>query len=446
MRQSNQTTGTNQRSIPKTGVPVPLAMLRSPVVGENRGSLRILDDVYQQIRGVVHDRLRGATLQMVQDLFTEEVENMCGPAHCRKGDELYHRGGSDPGSVLLSGQRVAVKKLRMKKNGDDVELKTYTALQHFDLLCDRVMKHMVSGVSTRDYGPLLDEIQGGLGYSKSSVSRAFLRGSQQALDEINGLDLKPYQFISIMIDGIEFGDRTVVATMGILKSEDGNPDKMGAKIVLGLREGDTENWEVVKDLMTSLIDRGLDPSFPYLFVIDGAKALKKAIRKVFGQKPPVQRCARHKERNILKYLSHGYHMEFRRLWKKLHGIAEYGEAEKEHEKLRLWLGQKNHEAATSLSEAEMDTLTVIRLQVPATLRKTLLSTNPLESMYSIVNTKKDRVKNWKSGEESKQVSRWAAVTLKEAQRRVHRVKGHREIPVLEAELRKLMVENKSQAA
>jgi putative transposase len=234
--------------------------------------------------------------------------------------------------------------------------------------------------------------------------------------------------------------------MGIVKAKDGNSKYSGDKIILGLREGDTENWEVVKDLIQSVIDRGLDPAFPYFFVIDGSKALKKAIRKVFGEAPPVQRCVRHKERNILRYLSHGHHMEFRRLWKKLHGMADYAEAEKEHEKLRLWLRQRNHEAADSLDEAEKDTLTAIRLDMPATLRKTLLSTNPLESMFSIVDTKKYRVKNWKRGEPSKQVSRWAAVTLKEAERRVHKVKGYKEIPILEATLRKLMIEKESQVA
>jgi len=414
--------------------------------GAYQQSFQIVKDAYQQIREVVESQMRGAALALVQGLFAEEVQSLCGAAYSRKQEGQCCRGGSDPGSVLLKGQRVAVRKLRLKQDGQDVELKSYTALQHYDLLCERVMRHMLSGVSTRDYDGLLEEVKGGLGLSKSSVSRAFQRGSLAALEEINGRDLKSFEFISIMIDGIEFGDRTVVAAMGILKSKDGNSAVMGDKVVLGLREGDTENWEVVKDLIQSLVERGLDVAFPSLFVIDGSKALKKAIRKVFGEKPPIQRCVRHKERNILKYLSHGHHMEFRRLWKKLHGIADYEEALKEHEKLRLWLRGRNHEALASLDEAETDTLTVIRLRTPSTLRKTLLSTNPLESMYSIVDTKKDRVKNWKTGEENKQVSRWAAATLREAEKRVRKIEGHREIPLLEMELKKLIVENEMQVA
>ncbi len=415
-------------------------------VGVYQPSLHVVKDAYEQIREVVQSQMRGAALAMVRNLFAEEVEGLCGPAFSRKGPGQFHRGGSDPGSVLLHGQRVSVKKLRVKADKEDVELKSYTALQHYDLLCERVMKHMLSGVSTRDYGGLLDDIQGGLGLSKSSVSRAFVKGSQQALDEINGRDLKPYEFISIMIDGIEFGDRMVIAAMGICKSKDGDSKQMGDKIILGLREGDTENSEGVKDLFQSLIDRGLNPEFPYLFVIDGSKALKKGIRRVFGMTPPIQRCIRHKERNILKYLSDGYHLEFLRLWKRLHGMADYEEAKKEYEKLRLWLTQKNHEAAASLDESEMDTLTIIRLKLPALLRKTLLSTNPLESMYSIVGTKKERVKNWKNGEDSKQVSRWAAATLREAENRVHKIQGYRDLVILEAELLKLIVEKEKLAA
>ena len=414
--------------------------------GSNQPSLHIVKDIYAQIRETVAQQMRGSALALVQGLFAEEVAGLCGAAYSRKGTRLFHRGGSDPGTILFGGQRLAVKKLRMKDDREDVELKTYTALQHYDLLCDKVMKHMVRGVSTRDYDGLIDEIEGGLGLSKSSVSRAFVRGSKQALDEINGRDLNPYEFISIMIDGIEFGDRTVIAVMGIIKSKDKNPLQMGEKLILGLREGDTENSEVVKDLLQSLIDRGLDPTLPYLFVLDGSKALKKGIRKVFGEKSPIQRCVRHKERNITKYLAHGHHLEFYRLWKRLHGMADYDDAVKEHEKLRLWLLQRNQAAAASLEEAEMETLTVIQLKVPSMLRTTLLSTNPLESMFSIVDTKKDRVKNWKCGDQERQVSRWAATTLLEAEKRVHKIKGYRDIVILDAELKKLVIENESQVA
>ena len=193
-----------------------------------------------------------------------------------------------------------------------------------------------------------------------------------------------------------------------------------------------------------MIERGLDENTKYLFVIDGGKALKKAIRKVFGNGHPLQRCVRHKERNIVKYLNHGNHIEFRRRWKKLHGYAHYQDAKKEYDQLHAWLSQINLAAANSLEESQMETLTAIRLELPSRLRKTLLSTNPIESMFSIVDDKTDRVKNWKGSPDM--VSRWAATTLKEAEKRVRKIFGHREIPILIEALEKFGVEKEIQVA
>jgi len=402
---------------------------------EYQPSFHIVKNIEQEIRDCVHAQLRGAALHMVQNLFSEEVERLCGPRFSRKGDESCHRTGSDPGSVLLNGQRVAVKKQRVKKGGEELTLQSYSALQHYDLLCERVMKHMLSGVSTRNYEPLLDELEGGLGLKKSTVSKAFIDGSQQLLDEMNSRDLSAHEFCSIMLDGVGFGDRTIITALGITLK--------GKKLILGLKEGDTENWEVAKDLFQNLIDRGLKTDTPILFVIDGSKALRKAIRKVFGN-APVQRCVRHKERNIIAYLNPEHHQEFRRRWKKLHGYAHYDAALAEYQLLSHWLTQMNYEAAQSLAEAEMETLTVIKLNTPALLRKTLLSTNPIESAFSLAKNKMGRVKNWKSAPD--QLSRWAASTLSAVEARFIMVKGFKEIPVLMAELKKLAVENRQEVA
>lgn len=399
-------------------------------------SFRLIKDVTTEIREMVEGELRGAAVAMVRGLFLEEMEKLCGPMFTRKGSEFCHRGGSDPGSVILQGQRVKLQKPRLKRGGKEVELQTYAALQGYDLLSGRVTKKMLAGVSSRDYGDLLEDIEGSTGLSKSTVSRAFLRGSKQALEEINGRDLTSYDFVSIMVDGIELGNRCVIVALGIT-------DK-GKKILIGLREGDTENWEVCKDLFQSLISRGLKTQFPVLFVTDGSKALKKAIRKVFGDSHPVQRCVRHKERNILSYISHGYHLEFRRRWKKLHGCVDYVTAKREYFALVDWLGRINNSALNSLEEAEMETLTVIKLQVPRTLRTTLMSTNPIESAFSIAKPKMMRVKNWKTG--SDQASRWTAATLLLAEKKFRIIRGHKSIPVLVNELKKLRLENQAEVA
>jgi putative transposase len=382
-----------------------------------------------QIRDMLREQMRNSVLEMIQGFFSQEVEELCGKPFSRKLESKNHRGGWDKSSVILDGERVQVKKPRVRAGGDEVVLESHSALQEFDMLCERVTKHMLHGVSTRNYEPLLDEVAGSLGLKKSSVSKAFVKGSKQALEEINARDLKPYDFVAIMIDGIGFGERTVVAAIGFTRR--------GEKLVLGLREGDTENAEVCRDLLTALIDRGLSTKRPILFVTDGGKALKKAIRKVFGTYAPIQRCVRHKERNVIGYLPKANHMEFRRRWKKLHGNVSYNLAKKEHQELLDWLGEINDAAMTSLAEADQETLTVIKLNVPALLKKTLLSTNPIESAFSVVEYKTRRVKNWKSGTD--QASRWAASALLEAEKRFRQVKGFKEIEVLVEALNKLNV-------
>jgi transposase-like protein len=282
---------------------------------------------------------------------------------------------------------------------------------------------------------LLDDVAGGTGLSKSAVSSAFVKASRGALDELNSRDLSQYCFVSIMIDGIGFGDRTVVAALGITVT--------GQKLLLGLREGETENWEVARDLLESLIARGLKHDQPILFVIDGGKALKKAILKVFGPSP-IQRCVRHKERNILRYLPEDRHIEFRRRWKKLHAMNDLAAAMKEYDELVHWLGHINHAALQSLEEAGRETLTVIKLNIPPLLKATLLSTNPIESMFSIQKPKVSRIKNWRSG--PNQVLRWAATTLLAAEKRFKKVKGFMHIPKLVEELKTFSVELKKEVA
>lgn len=403
---------------------------------QKQNVLQIVKDQSQEIRGLVESEMRSAMLKTIYGLFNQEVNQLCGGLFARKGEELCHRAGSDPGSVLASGQRISIKKPRIKKNGLEQELQTYSALRDFDVLSERIKSHMMAGVSTRDYDGLLDEMSGALGLKKSSVSDAFVKASKGALDLVNSRDLKPMNICSIMVDGLGFGERTVVVALGITST--------GKKKILGLREGDTENWELCRDLFENLISRGLDPQQPYFFVIDGAKALKKAIRKIFGERAPVQRCIRHKERNVIKYLPEERHIEFRRRWKLIHGSVDYTIAKTELENLQGWLAGINHAAAQSLKESELDTLTAIRLGLPGLLRITFLSTNPLESTFSIVKPKLSRVKNWRTGPD--QISRWAATTLLEAEKKLHAVQGFRELPILLAALQKFTIAEEKKLA
>lgn len=402
----------------------------------NQASIALLKDAGEEIRKAVREQMRNSVLQMIQGIFDQEVEELCGKPFSRKSKSEFHRGGWDKSSVKLGGQRVQVKKPRVRDGSDEVELQSHSSLQEFDMLCERVTKQMLHGVSTRDYDPLLDEVSGSLGLKKSSVSKAFVKGSKQSLEELNDRDLSGHDFVAIMIDGIGFGERLVIAALGLTVR--------GQKIVLGLREGETENSEVCVDLLRSLLDRGLGVKRQILFVIDGGKGLKKAIRKVFGVHAPIQRCVRHKERNAISYLPRVNHSEFRRRWKKLHGCLNYETAKAELKVLQDWVGQINAAALASLEESDLETLTVTKLNIGPLLRKTLLSTNPIESAFSVVEYKTRRVKNWKSGTD--QASRWAASTLLEAEKKFRRVKGYNQIAKLVEELEKINIENQKVAA
>jgi len=399
-------------------------------------SIQSIKEKRIQIREAVECQMRNAALAMVKDLFDEELEFLCGPKNSRKGANAHHRTGSDPGSIIFHGQRLKVKKPRIKLNGEEKELETYSALQDYDLLCERVMSHMLAGVSTRDYEPLLDDVSGGVGLKKSAVSKAFVKASKAILEEINERDLSKFKFASIMIDGIGFGERTIVAALGITFD--------GKKHLLGVREGDTENWEICRDLLENIISRGMSIDRPILFVIDGSKALRKAIKKVFGKDSFVQRCTRHKERNIIGYLPKERHMEFYRRWKLLHGLNSYSVALKEYDTLMAWLGNISDSAARSLAEANKETLTVIKLKPAPLLKATLLSTNPLESMFSQVAAKKARVKNWRTS--PNQALRWAAATGMDAEKRSHRVPGCLHIEKLVNEMEKIKLEKNEKVA
>lgn len=396
----------------------------------------VVQDVQAEIRSRVRDEMRLGAMRFVHDLFREEVEALCGPTFARKGAQYFHRGGSDPGSVVLGGQRAAVKKARVKRGGQDVELQSYAALQGFDLLQDKVLKQMMAGVSTRNYDGLLDELSGGLGLKKSSVSKVFVRGSRQALEAINGRDLSGHEWAALMIDGIDFAGTMVIAALGI--------DTDGKKLVLGLRCGDSENSETCKDLLQALIDRGLRRDTPFLLVLDGSKALRKAVRQVFGNSFPVQRCVRHKERNALSYLPRSHHAEFRRRWRLVHGMARIGDARQELGRLVHWLSQINQDAAASVREAEGETLTVIALGATAALRKTLLSTNPLESAFGRVRSRTQRVRRWRRNTD--QVERWAGASLRAAERGFRTIRGAGDLEDFVAAVRRKNLPHESQAA
>jgi putative transposase len=367
----------------------------------------------------------GVGLGVLAELLEEEVVEVVGPRGKHDADRVAVRHGHELGEVTLGGRRVGVERPRVRSaDGQaEVRLATYEHFADRDLLSRVVLERMLAGVSTRRYQrtaePVGSEVeQDARSTSRSSVSRTFVERTRRALGELMSRHLDDLRLAVMMLDGLELQGRTNIVALGITTE--------GVKIPLGLWEGSTENATVATALLSDLVERGLDPEQGILFVIDGAKALRKAIRAVFGE-APVQRCVRHKERNVLDHLPErdrpAVKQRLRRAW----ALEDHARA---LEQLRMLAGELERSypgAAGSLREGMEETLTLTRLGVRGNLKRTLESTNPCESMIEIVRRTQRNVKRWSSGE---MALRWTAAGMLEAERQFRRIIGYRDLATL----------------
>ena len=380
-------------------------------------NIRNIQTSSKDVRELIEEKARAAMQEFVHAIFEQEVAALAGLKHRRgRGNAGVYRCGSDPGSVLISGQRMEVRKPRVKRNGVEIVLKSYKTFRSKDLLHKKILSYMVAGVSTRDYGELLDELSGGLGLSKSSVSRAFQESSKKALEDLRTRSLAGHKWCAVQMDAIYFGGRSVLVALGI--------DTVGRKTVLGLTEGSSESAVVCTDLLQNLIARGLPADKPFLFIIDGGKGLRKAITDTFGSHFPVQRCTVHKARNIEAYIPDRTHREFRHRWMRFRAATCYDQATAELRTIKDWLSRISDDAVRSLEEAEAELVTAHRYGASRILRRTLCSTNCIESVFSRVRAVCRRVTHWKHS--PSQIKRWAAVALLEVEQYAH-VKGFSDV-------------------
>lgn len=387
------------------------------------------------VQDILIGRMKSAAMKMATHLFEEEVTRLCGPSFSHKGSHQFHRAGSDRGSIVLQGAKYPVKKPRMRdhKENAEVGLSTYAAISHQDLLDEKMLKNMIEGVSSRRYENVIEDYADRFSVSKSSVSRAFVRSSAKDLDQINGSDLSKEHFIALMMDGIEFAGYAVVCALGI--TEDGR------KVVCGLREGSTENAALCTDLLQAIIERGFSPYCEKLLVVlDGSKALRKAVKSVFGDRAIIQRCYLHKLRNICDYLPDIHHPEARRRMRQMMAATSHDVAIGELKKFVAWLSDVCADAAHSLEEAGEDILTLHKLSVSGNLRKSLASTNLIESLFSVIRDRSHRVKNWKSSPTIR--LRWIASAATTHKKRMRKVRGYREIGGLVRELNRIDQQSK----
>jgi len=385
------------------------------------------------IQEILLGRMKTAALNLVTSLFEDDVARLCGPTFSHKGESLFHRGGSEKASVVVSGAKHPVKRPRVRGPEGEVQLPSYQTLRSGDLLDERMLSHMIEGVSTRSYKRVAEEYADRFGISKSSVSRSFVRSSQKDLDALNGADLSKDKFVALMIDGIVFAKRVLVVALGVTSN--------GDKVVLGLRDGATENSEVVTDLLSNIIERGFERACDKILVcLDGSKALKSAVKKVFGSRALIQRCYLHKIANLKAYLPDENHAELVRRMRCIMSLNTYSEALTELNKMQEWIDTINSEAAGSLREVGEELLTVHKLGITGSLRKSLSSTNLIESLFSVVRTKCSRVKNWKTSANARM--RWVASAATAHKTRMRKVRGYEQLAMLMGKINDLEKEAK----
>jgi putative transposase len=368
----------------------------------------------------------GVGLGVVHELMALEVDEVVGPKSKHNAGRVAVRHGHEDGSMTLGGRRVAVRRPRMRTADDERELpvKTYGYFADRDPLTRAVMDRMLAGVSTRKFAevgePVGEQVeQSSSATGKTAVSDMFIERTRTALGELMSRRLDDVRLAVMMLDGIEIADRTHVVALGITTD--------GVKVPLGLWEGSTENATLARTLLADLVDRGLDPEQAILFVIDGGKALRRAIRDVFGEHALVHRCHRHKERNVCDLLPERDRDQVRARIRAAWALTDPELARARLELLASELDRTWPDAAGSLREGLDDTLTLMRLGITSQLAKTLCSTNPCESMLEIVRITQRNVKRWQDGDMRK---RWTAAGMLVAEQQFRRVIGYRDLAKL----------------
>ena len=369
------------------------------------------------------------------ELVDAEVTEVAGTKGRHDRDRAAYRHGTEDGKVTLGGRRIPVRRPRVRTVADadgverEVRLESYDTFASVDLLADHMVASMLAGLSGRRYERALEPVgdtveASSSGTSQSSVSRRFITATAERLAEFRSRPLDDQRWLICFVDGFDFAGHTMVGALGVTAD--------GTKVPLGVVEGSTENATVVRHLITGLRDRGLDASEGILFVLDGGKALSKAVRDVFGDHAVIARCRAHKERNVIDHLPEAERPWVRRKLRAAWANPNAGEADTALRALAGQLDKVNPDAAASLREGLAETLTVTRLGVTGTLLKTVMSTNPVESMIEIVRAHAHNVKRWKDGDMR---LRWAAAGMLAASTQFRRVKGHRQLPALAAALR-----------
>jgi putative transposase len=377
-------------------------------------------EILAGLHGAIEETATRAGVLIMRTLLEEEVERLAGEKHKHNPDRQGLRWGKEESHVVFGGRKIAVERPRVRSlDGKEIALERFRLFQAGSRMEEAVARQVIAGVSTRDYEGAVNGVVDGYGIRRSSVSRHWKAVSQERLTEFMERPLDALNLVAVLIDGIEFKEALLVAALGV--------DATGKKYVLGIWQGTTENAELSKSLLQDLVRRGLSTDEKHLFVLDGSKALAKAVRQVFGERGEIQRCHVHKERNVLDHLPESRKRTVRMRLRAAWNMKDHEEARSELLRLTRYLKDLNPSAAKSLEEGLDETLTLHRLGVPESLRRSLRTTNSIESCFSSTRKYCRNVKHWRAGS---MTLRWAGTMMIEAERRFRRLKGFRSMPRL----------------
>lgn len=383
----------------------------------------VLSDVRSAFFGLCVNAGKAVLTAMME----EERAALCGAKGVPNPTRSAYRGGHTRSQVTLAGQRIAIARPRARHiEAGEARLPSFQWATHRDPLDAATIAAIAAGVSTRRYRATLDPLpadESAAAVSKSAVSRRFVALSSERLEQWLVSRLDHERLPVVMIDGIHFKDRVVLVALGF--------DTDGRKHVLGIREGSSENTRVVRSLISDLIERGLDADTPRLWIIDGGKALRRAITEVFGASALVHRCQEHKRRNVLDHLPEHLHASVGRAMKDAWHSKDAALAKRQLERLANSLAKAHPGAAASLREGLAETLTLTTLGIDGALYRTFRTTNPIENLNGLIAHYTRNVKRWRDGQ---MVLRWIGTALHEASGGFRAVRGFRDLKRLVAAL------------
>ena len=398
-------------------------------------------EAWQQVGASFERFCLTAGVSALSRMMEQDAIELCGPHYGHKDGKAGQRWGKTQGKVGFHGGKVSLDRPRVRvRAGQELALPSWEAAQSEDLLGRWAMNLMLINVSTRRFGRAVrlpeGDIAAGAGVSRSAVSRRFVALSAAQMQGWMAADLSELDLLVIQIDGIHIDqDLVLLAAVGI--------DGEGVKHPLAVLEGATENAAVVQALLDNLIERGLDPKLCRLFIIDGAKALRKAIRRTFGKHTPIQRCQVHKGRNIMERLPKHLHASVRRTLRQAWELDDAAKAEQLIRNLARRLEQLAPGVSATLLEGMDELLTVVRLKLPLQLRRSLACTNIIENMMGSIRRVCRNVKRWR---DAPMALRWTAAAMLQAAKGFRRLKAHKQLPVLRQALAALGEQNGANTA